>query len=108
FRTRLVAASAEERFLEALLTLCKEHGWLKARGHQRTDSTHVLAKVRAAQPSRNVWWKRCATPSISWSLSRLTGCELRYSQRGWSAMGIVLKNIAFLRGRTSASSSCIR
>jgi transposase len=47
FRTRLVAASAEERFLEVLLTLCKEHGWLKARGHQRTDSTHILAKIRA-------------------------------------------------------------
>jgi transposase len=30
-----------------VLTLCKEHGWLKARGRQRTDSTHVLAKVRA-------------------------------------------------------------
>jgi transposase len=47
FRTRLVAASAEERFLEALLTLCKAQGWLKVRGRQRTDSTHVLAKVRA-------------------------------------------------------------
>src|SRR2546421_803614 len=47
FRTHLVALSAEERFLEALLTLCKEHGWLKARGRQRTDSTHVLAKIRA-------------------------------------------------------------
>lgn len=31
----------------ALLTLCKEHGWLKARGRQRTDSTHILAKIRA-------------------------------------------------------------
>ena len=47
FRTRLVAASAEERFLEALLTLCQAHGWLKTRGRQRTDSTHVVAKVRA-------------------------------------------------------------
>ena len=47
FRTRLVALSAEERFLEAVLDLCKERGWLKARGRQRTDSTHVLAKVRA-------------------------------------------------------------
>src|SRR5438874_12650409 len=27
--------------------MCKEHGWLKARGRQRTDSTHVFAKVRA-------------------------------------------------------------
>jgi transposase len=47
FRTRLVALTAEDRFLEAVLTLCKEHGWLKERGRQRTDSTHVLAKVHA-------------------------------------------------------------
>jgi transposase len=47
FRTRLVALTAEERFLEAVLDLCKERGWLKTRGRQRTDSTHVLAKVRA-------------------------------------------------------------
>jgi len=47
FRTRLVALPAEERFLEAVLTLCKERGWLKGRGRQRTDSTHVLTKVRA-------------------------------------------------------------
>jgi transposase len=47
FRTRVVAQTAEERFLEAVLTLCKDHGWLKVRGRQRTDSTHILAKIRA-------------------------------------------------------------
>jgi len=47
FRTRLVAQAAEERLLQTVLTLCQEHGWLKTRGKQRTDSTHVLAKVRA-------------------------------------------------------------
>jgi transposase len=47
FRTRLVALTAEERFLEAVLDLCKERGWLKERGRQRTDSTHILAKVRS-------------------------------------------------------------
>ena len=47
FRTRLVALTAEERFLETVLDLCKERGWLKTRGCQRTDSTHVLAKIRA-------------------------------------------------------------
>jgi hypothetical protein len=47
FRTRLVALTAEERFLEVVLDLCKERGWLKTRGRQRTDSTHVLAKIRA-------------------------------------------------------------
>ncbi len=41
-----MALTAEERFLEAILTLCKDQGWLKVRGHQRTDSTHVLAKIR--------------------------------------------------------------
>jgi transposase len=38
---------AEERFLEAVIDLCKEQGWLKARGRQRTDSTHIEASVRA-------------------------------------------------------------
>ncbi|HEV8192130.1 MAG TPA: IS1182 family transposase [Ktedonobacterales bacterium] len=46
FRARLVAGSAEERLLEVLLAACTQHGLLKARGKQRTDSTHVLAVVR--------------------------------------------------------------
>jgi transposase len=29
-----------------LLVTCKERGWIKARGTQRTDSTHVLAAIR--------------------------------------------------------------
>jgi transposase len=47
FRTRLVEGHAEEQLLTVMLTLFKERGWLKARGKQRTDSTHVLAKIRA-------------------------------------------------------------
>ena len=47
FRTRLVAGAAEQRLLDALLAKCRERKWLKARGRQRTDSTHVLARVRA-------------------------------------------------------------
>jgi len=47
FRTRLVEGQAEHLLLETMLTLFKERGWLKARGKQRTDSTHVLAKIRA-------------------------------------------------------------
>jgi hypothetical protein len=30
-----------------MLTVLKQQVWLKARGKQRTDSTHVLAKLRA-------------------------------------------------------------
>ncbi len=33
--------------LDRLLSVCKERGWLKAGGKQRTDSTHVLARVRS-------------------------------------------------------------
>jgi hypothetical protein len=32
---------------EAVIALCKERGWLKARGRKPPDSTHILAKVRA-------------------------------------------------------------
>jgi transposase len=46
FRTRLLAGGAETQLLQALLELCKRRGWLKARGRQRTDSTHVLAAIR--------------------------------------------------------------
>lgn len=40
-------ASLEAVIVDAFFTaLCKERGWLKMRGRQRTDSTHVLAKIR--------------------------------------------------------------
>lgn len=47
FRSRLVAGGAEERLLQCLLERCKEKRLLRARGRQRTDSTHVLSRVRA-------------------------------------------------------------
>ena len=47
FRQRLLAGGQEEEvLLNALLHLCRERGWLKERGKQRTDSTHVLAAIR--------------------------------------------------------------
>jgi transposase len=47
FRTRLVQGSIEQTLLDTLLKRCQERGWLKARGRQRTDSTHVLGAVKA-------------------------------------------------------------
>jgi transposase len=47
FRSRLLEGNAELRLLELFLERCREGGWLKARGRQRTDSAHVLAKIRA-------------------------------------------------------------
>jgi transposase len=46
FRDRLLAGHAEMLLLDQLLARCRTLGWLKARGHQRTDSTHVLAAIR--------------------------------------------------------------
>ena len=47
FRARLLAGGSEMQLLEVMLAHLKTQGLLKARGRQRTDSTHVLAKVRA-------------------------------------------------------------
>jgi transposase len=47
FRTRLLAGQAEQLLFETLLTRFREFGLLRARGRQRSDSTHVLASVRA-------------------------------------------------------------
>jgi transposase len=46
FRTRLVAGDAGLLLLDSLLQRLQEQGLVKARGRQRTDSTHVLAAVR--------------------------------------------------------------
>jgi transposase len=46
FRTRLIAGGAEEQLLTQMLVLCVDRGLLKARGTQRTDSTHIVAAVR--------------------------------------------------------------
>jgi transposase len=46
FRSRLIAGAAEERLLTQLLAHFVERGLLKARGKQRTDSTHIVAAVR--------------------------------------------------------------
>lgn len=47
FRDRLIEGQAEQYLFEMLLERFKALGLLKARGQQRTDSTHVLAAVRA-------------------------------------------------------------
>jgi transposase len=46
FRQRLLAHDGAQRLLDTFLAICKARGWLKARGTQRTDSTHVLAAMR--------------------------------------------------------------
>jgi transposase len=45
FRTRLITGSAESLLFDTLLTWCRDHQLIRARGRQRTDSTHILAAV---------------------------------------------------------------
>jgi transposase len=47
FRGRLIAGAAESLLFEMLLTWCRSRQLVKARGRQRTNSTHILAAVRA-------------------------------------------------------------
>jgi len=46
FRSRVIKGGLEEVFLTTLLTISRERGWLKERGKQRTDSTHIEAAIR--------------------------------------------------------------
>lgn len=46
FRKRLVTGGGEHLLFEAMLTYAKTRGWLRMRGRQRTDSTHVLAAIQ--------------------------------------------------------------
>jgi transposase len=46
FRSRLIEGGAERLLLDVLLQRLHEQNLVKARGRQRTDSTHVLAAVR--------------------------------------------------------------
>ncbi|MEM9507557.1 MAG: IS1182 family transposase [Cyanobacteria bacterium P01_E01_bin.35] len=65
FRTRLVRAEAEHLIFEQLLNLCQDRGWLKSRSRQRTDSTHILAAIRA------VTRLECAGETLRASLNAL-------------------------------------
>jgi len=55
FRSRLVEGGKEGALLEKLLEECKQRGYLKVRGRQRTDSTHVLGALRVLSK-----WERTA------------------------------------------------
>jgi transposase len=46
FRDRLTAAGREHSLLDLLLARLKEQGLVRAGGRQRTDSTHVLGRIR--------------------------------------------------------------
>lgn len=81
FRSRLVEHGAEEHLLEKMLMIFGQKGWVKARGRQRTDSTHVLGKIRALNRLLCVWETMRAALN---SLAVVAPAWLRaHSQREW-------------------------
>src|SRR4028118_1526174 len=54
FRARLLTDDAELLLFDTLLTLFRDADLLKARGKQRSDSTHVLAAIRNLHRLENV------------------------------------------------------
>jgi transposase len=66
FRGRLLAHEAGQRCLDTFLAACKARGWLKARGTQRTDSTHVLAAIRTLHRPE------CVLEAMHYALNQLS------------------------------------
>ena len=88
FRTRLLMGGAETHLLDLLLVRCREQGWVKAGGRQRTDSTHVVGAIRALNRLELVMESlRCAlnalaTAAPEWLRQHAQGAWLeRYSRR---------------------------
>ena len=69
FRERLLTHDAAQRLLDTFLTTCKAHGWIKARGTQRTDSTHVLAAIRTLHRLA------CVLEALHAALNQLSAAE---------------------------------
>jgi transposase len=67
FRDRLLAGGQEQRLLDDLLARFRERGLLKARGKQRTDSTHIQAAVR------NLNRLECIGETLRYALNALAG-----------------------------------
>ncbi len=46
FRSRLIEGGVVDILLDKFLEQCQRKGWLKNKGKQRTDSTHILGAIR--------------------------------------------------------------
>src|SRR2546429_1952327 len=87
FRQRLLAHEAAQRLLDTFLTACKARGWIKARGTQRTDSTHVLAAIRSLHRLE------CSLEAMHYALNQLSVAapawvQQRVPQEGYDGYGL--------------------
>ena len=75
FRQRILAHEASQRFLDTFLATCKARGWIKARGTQRTDSTHVLAAIRTLHRVE------CVLEALHYALNQLSAADPTWVQQ---------------------------
>lgn len=75
FRERLLAHEAVQRLLDIFLAACKTHGWIKTRGTQRTDSTHVLAAIR------RLYYLECVQEALRSALNHLSEADAAWVQQ---------------------------
>jgi transposase len=75
FRQRLLLHEAAQRLLDTFLTTCKARGWIKGRGTQRTDSTHVLAAIRTLHRVE------CVLEAMHYALNQLSAAEPAWVQQ---------------------------
>jgi len=104
FRARLIAGAAEMKLLDTMLERFKAQGLLKARGKQRTDSTHVLAAIRTLNRLESVGETDAgprSMPSPRWLPS---GCGSMLLLSGLTAIAPTLKSHACLKDRKPVSS----
>jgi transposase len=75
FRQRLLTHAAAQHLLDTFLSTCKARGWIKARGTQRTDSTHVLAAIR------NLHRLECVLEAMHYALNQLSNADPTWVQQ---------------------------
>jgi transposase len=75
FRQRLLAQEAGQRCLATFLATCKARGWIKARGTQRTDSTHILAAIRTLHRGE------CVLEAMHAALNQLSAADPLWVQQ---------------------------
>jgi transposase len=79
FRERLVYHEGSHQLLDTLLEVCKARGWIKVRGKQRTDSTHVLAAIRTLNRLE------LALETLRAALNQLSEADPQWV-RGWAPL----------------------
>jgi len=79
FRARLLEGQTEQQIVQPLLDIARKHGWLKERGKQRTDSTHVFGAIRTLNRLETVGETMRATLNDMRAERQGRGCYMTFN-----------------------------